>query len=124
MVWMKQRNRPLCFFYVSSVISLPSNLPIIKNVKPEELTIELDYTSLIFPQLSGIKIYIKTNKEKMVLAYLPTKDFRLPTLDQMLEQGKINEGDYLKISTYKLIHQTTLKEITGEVYKQLQIGSL
>ncbi|MNN42526.1 hypothetical protein D3C76_1407130 [compost metagenome] len=84
--------------------------------------IKLDYRSIFYPRLMGIKIYIKTDDEDIIISYLPTKDFRLPILDQILEQGKINEDDYLKISTYKLIHQTTLKEIAEEAYKQIRLG--
>ncbi|MNI56760.1 hypothetical protein D3C73_1117820 [compost metagenome] len=84
--------------------------------------IKLDYRSLFYPRLMGIKIYVKTVDEDIIISYLPTKDFRLPILDQILEQGKINEDHYLKISTYKLIHQTTLKEIAEEAYKQIRWG--
>ncbi|MNO23752.1 hypothetical protein D3C76_135590 [compost metagenome] len=103
-------------------VSLPSNIPTLKNAKPENLVIKLDYRSLFFPRLLGIKIYIKTDEEDIIISYLPIKDFRLPMLDQILEQGKINEEDYLKISTYKLIHQTTLREIAEESYKQIRFG--
>ncbi|MGF7047894.1 hypothetical protein J2T13_002400 [Paenibacillus sp. DS2015] len=65
---------------------------------------------------------IRTDTDNLILAYLPIKDFRLPKLDQILEKGKIDETDYLKASTYKLMHQTTLKEISDEVYKQMQVG--
>lgn len=103
-------------------VSLPSNIPTIKNAKQEDLVIKLDYRSPLFPRLSGVKIHIKTDTENMVLAYLPIKDFRFPALDQILLQGKIDETDYLKISTYKLIHEITLREISCEVYKQMQVG--
>ncbi|MNW36959.1 hypothetical protein D3C74_139830 [compost metagenome] len=103
-------------------VSLPSNIPTLKNAKQEDLVIKLDYRSLFFPRLTGIKIFIKTEEEDIIISYLPTKDFRLPVLDQILEQGKINRDDYLKISTYKLIHQTTLNEIAEESYKQIRLG--
>lgn len=103
-------------------VSLPSNIPNIKNAKQENLVIKLDYRSLFFPRLVGIKIYIRTEQEDIIISYLPIKDFRLPALDQILEQGKINEADYLKISTYKLIHQRTLQEIAEEVYNQIRLG--
>ncbi|WP_442597123.1 hypothetical protein [Neobacillus sp. D3-1R] len=100
-------------------ISLPSNIPVIKKAKQEDILIKCVYTSLFFPRLSGIKILIKSNEENRVVAYLPIKDFRLPTLDRIQEEGKINESSYLKISTYKLSHSTTLKEISEEVFKQI-----
>lgn len=103
-------------------VSLPSNIPDIKNAKQEDLVIKLDYKSLFFPRLVGIKIYIRTDKEDIIISYLPIKDFRFPVLDQILEQGKINEDDYLKISTYKLIHQRTLQEIAEEAYNQIRLG--
>lgn len=115
-------NLDFSFEQMVYFISLPSNLPIIKNAKKEDIEIEFDYASLFFPMLAGIKIVIKTDPEKRILAYLTIKDFRLPTLDQLQENGKIDEAAYLKISTYKLIHPSTLKEISDEVYKQLTLG--
>jgi hypothetical protein len=103
-------------------VSLPSNIQEIKDAKQSDLMIKLDYKSLLFPRLSGIKIVIKNETENIILAYLHVKDFRLPALDQILEQGKIDEREYLKISTYKLMHPTTLKEISDEVYMQMQVG--
>jgi hypothetical protein len=103
-------------------VSLPSNSPIIKNAKREDISIEYDYTSFFFPKLSGISIYIHNKREKEMLAYLSIKDFRLPKLDQMLEGGKLSEKEYLKVSMYKLIHENTMKEISEEVYKQIQVG--
>ncbi|MMZ60653.1 hypothetical protein D3C76_493230 [compost metagenome] len=105
-------------------VSLPSNIPILKNANPEDLVVKLDYRSLFYPRLMGVKIFVKTadHDENIIISYLPTKDFRLPILDQILKQGKINEDDYLKISTCKLIHQTTLKEIAEEAYKQIRLG--
>jgi hypothetical protein len=103
-------------------VSLPSNLPILQNAKREDLLLKCEYTSIFFPQLAGVEISIQNGKEKLLLAYLPIKNFRLPRLDRLLEEGKINETNYLKISTYKLIHPSTMKEIKEDVYKQLEIG--
>ncbi|HLO12472.1 MAG TPA: hypothetical protein VK190_09675 [Pseudoneobacillus sp.] len=103
-------------------ISLPSNLPVIKMAKKEDLSLELEYSSLFFPRLTGVKIYIQTNDEYVILSYLPIKDFRLPKLDQLLESGKINQTDYFNISSTKLMHPSTLNQIKDEVYKQLQLG--
>jgi hypothetical protein len=115
-------NLDFSFEQMVYFIALPSNIPSIKNAKIEDLIIEHDYTSLFFPKLAGIKIRIHSDPEKRILAYLPIKGFRLPTLDRMLEQGKINDSTYLKISTFKLIHPSTLKDISDEVFKQLQLG--
>jgi hypothetical protein len=103
-------------------ISLPSNLPVIKTAKKDDLSLELEYSSLFFPRLTGVKIYIKTKGEYVIISYLAIKDFRLPKLDQLLETGKINQSDYLKISSSKLMHPSTLNQIKDEVYKQLQLG--
>jgi hypothetical protein len=103
-------------------ISLPSNLPVIKSAKKDDLSLELEYSSLFFPRLTGVKIYIKTNGEYVIVSYLPIKDFRLPKLDQLLESGKINQSDYVKISSTKLMHPSTLNQIKDEVHKQLQLG--
>ncbi len=103
-------------------ISLPSSSPWITDASKDNISIEYDYQSFTFPDLLGVKIFIKTPMEKRMLAYLPIKAFRLPSLDQILEQGKITDSDYRKISTYKLTHLSTLNEIKEEVYKQIQVS--
>ncbi|MBP3949550.1 hypothetical protein [Bacillus suaedae] len=107
----------MVFFY-----SLPSIFPTIKNAHKKDLIIEFDYQNHLFQQLSGINVFIKSDKEKLLLAYLPTNDFRLPSLDLLLQQGKIDETEYNKISIFKLIHPKTLQEIKDEVYKQIRVG--
>ncbi len=102
--------------------SLPSNIPVIRNAKIENLTIEFAYRSFIFQRLQGIKIYVKNENESILLAFLPTNDFRFPTLDLLQKEGKIDETAYLKIATYRLMHPKTLNEISEEVYKQMKIG--
>lgn len=101
-------------------VSLPSNLPLIKDSKKTDLQIECEYSSVFFPKLTGIKVSIHRGSESLTLSYLPIKDFRLPKLDQLLEQGAISEIDYLRLSTWKLIHPKTLNEIINEVYKQIE----
>lgn len=115
-------NLAYSFEQIVYFVSLPSNIPNIRLASPENLVIKLDYRSLFFPRLFGLKMYLQTDKERIVLAYLPIKDFRLPALDKLQEEGKIKESDYLKMSTCKMIHPTTLKEISDEVFKQLQVG--
>lgn len=102
--------------------SLPSNIPTLRNAKKENLSIEFEYQSIIFQQLQGIKIYVKRKGETILLAFLPTNDFRFPTLDLLQKEGKIDDTAYLKIATYRLIHPKTLSEISEEVYKQMKIG--
>lgn len=101
---------------------LPSNLPYLKSAKKEDLHISFDYTSLLIPQVTGIKVQIKDGSRKRLLAYLPIKNFRLPTLDKLQHIGKIDETTYLKLSTYKLSSPATLKHIVNEVHKNIQVG--
>lgn len=107
----------MVYFY-----TLPSNISIIKEATIENITIDFDYDSLLFSYLKGIKIHVQSDHEKILLAYLAAKDFRLPSLDLLLEEGKLDNASYLKVSIYKLIHQQTLDDITEEVYKQIQVG--
>ena len=102
--------------------SLPSNIPIIKNAKIENLSIVFSYRSFVFHRLQGIKVYVKNGKESVLLAYLATDDFRFPTLDVLQKEGNIDAAAYLKIATYRLMHPKTLQEITEEVYNQMRIG--
>lgn len=103
-------------------ISLPTSLPYVKAAVKEDLIIEQDYSSYFYPSLKGIKIYLNLNAEKLYLAYLPIGNFRLPHLDKLQQEGRIDEQTYLKISTSKLLHPRTLQEVREEVFKQLQVG--
>lgn len=103
-------------------ISLPTTLPYVKTAVKEDLIIEKDYSSFFFPVLKGIKISLFVNDQKIYLAYLPIGNFRLPHLDKLQQDGKIDEQAYLKISTSKLLHPRTQKDVSEEVYKQLQVG--
>lgn len=107
----------MVYFY-----SLPSNIPSLRDATRADISIEYEYESLFFRQLKGIKINVETNKEKVLLAYLSVKDFRFPSLDLLLENGKIDEFSYMKISIYKLIHRKTIQDIIEEVYRQMQLG--
>ncbi|MEQ6378441.1 hypothetical protein RZN25_16640, partial [Bacillaceae bacterium S4-13-56] len=107
----------MVYFY-----SLPSSIPVLKYADKNDISIGFDYDSLLFRHLKGIKIYVSHGNEKVVLAYLSANDFRLPSLDLLLEEGKLDEDSYLKISIFKLIHPNTLEEITDEVFKQVQVG--
>ncbi|WP_085506555.1 hypothetical protein [Thalassobacillus devorans] len=101
-------------------ISLPSNIPLLKKAGQEDVVIRFDYGSLLCPRVSGIEVVVETGNEHMSLAYLPIKDFRLPTLDKMFEEGKIDEKAYLKLSAAKLMEAETIKEIKEEVYQQIR----
>jgi hypothetical protein len=103
-------------------ISLPTTLPNVKSAKKNDLIIEHDYSSFFYPLLKGVKISIVTNGEKVYLAYLPVGNFWIPQLDKLKQEGKIDEQTYLKISTSKLLHPKTMKEVREEVYKHLQVG--
>lgn len=103
-------------------ISMPTSLPYIKDALKEDLVIELDYSSFFYPVLKGIKISLKQNGKNMHLAYLPIGNFRLPHLDQLQQEGTIDEQTYLRISISKLLHPETMQEVREEVYKQLQVG--
>lgn len=102
--------------------SLPSNIPILSKSKKGDVIIKYDYNLLAFNQLKGIKVYIEYEHESLLLGYLNIKDFRFPTLDLLLKNGDINEELYQKVAIYKLIHPSTLDEITTEVFKQIHLG--
>ncbi|MBM6616883.1 hypothetical protein [Bacillus suaedaesalsae] len=117
-------NLDFSFGQMVYFISLPSNLPHIKHAKKEDIVVELEYNSYFFPKIRGIKVLVEGEENTEVLAYLPISDFRLPSLDRILEEGRINEEEYLKMSMYKLMHPETVKEIAEETYKQIQVGRL
>ncbi|RSD25379.1 hypothetical protein [Mesobacillus subterraneus] len=103
-------------------ISLPTTLPYVRSATKEDLIIEQDYSSFFYPSLKGIRISLKQDGKSLNLAYLPIGNFRLPHLDKLQQEGRIDEEAYLKISTTKLLQAGTLQEVREEVYKQLQVG--
>jgi hypothetical protein len=103
-------------------ISLPTTLPYIKAAVKEDLIIEQDYSSYFYPVLKGVQISLDQNGDKLYLAYLPIGNFRLPHLDKLQQEGRIDDQAYLKISTTKLLQPDTLQEVRDEVFKQLQVG--
>lgn len=111
------------FEQISYFYTLPSNITALKDAKKENILIEYDYDSVLFQQLKGIKIYVKHgSSNNLLLAYLTISDFRLPSLDVLMDNRRIDATSYLKISVYKLIHPVTINQIKEEVYKQIQIG--
>ena len=103
-------------------VTLPSHLPYVMKATKDDLMIEIEYDGWIFPVLKGIRIILKSDGERYVISYLSIEQFRIPLLDQLEQQGKINSDTYHKISTCKLLEKTTLQNVLEEVFRQLRVG--
>ncbi|MBW7476368.1 hypothetical protein K0T92_16665 [Paenibacillus oenotherae] len=102
-------------------IPLPTNQPSIKQAKMESYRIVEDFDSWIYPQLNGIRVLLTPKQgEELLIAYVSTEQFRMPSLDQLLIEGKINRTTYRRISATKLTMLSTKTEIIEEVYSQIQ----
>lgn len=104
------------------LVKLPSNSPIFREAKKEQLSIDYDYSSYMFPNIRGISVNIKSDQDQVTLAYLPIESYRSPVLDKLLKEGTINLGTYRKISTCKIRHPKMKEIIIEEVFRKLQVG--
>ncbi|KIL43579.1 hypothetical protein KP77_32850 [Jeotgalibacillus alimentarius] len=104
--------------------ALPSHLPQLKQAKKEDICLKLDYHSMFFPRLKGVKVIITKGKYPYNLAYLPIKDFRLPSLDRLSSESHLSGKEYLIISSYLASHPDTLDEIRDEVFRKMQFKDM
>lgn len=104
------------------LVKLPSNSPVFKEAKKEDIGIDYDYASFMYPIIKGVSIYLHRKNEKITLAYLPIEKYRSPLLDKLLKEGSIDQQIYRKISTCKIFQPKITKLIIEEVYRKLQVG--
>lgn len=112
----------ISFDQIIYFLALPTHLPQVIEAGREDFKIEYDFSSRLFPELQGLKVYIQDQKETFYIAYLPVSQFRLPFLDQLLHSGRITAEDYRLLTIWKLTDPAALKEIRGEVHKQIHQG--
>ncbi|MFB1081753.1 hypothetical protein [Jeotgalibacillus sp. JSM ZJ347] len=100
--------------------ALPSHLPQLKHAGKQDIKLKLDYHSMFFPRLKGVKVIVTKGSHPFVLAYLPIKDFRLPALDRLSSESHLNDKEYLMVSSYIASNPRTLSEIKDEVFNKMQ----
>ncbi|MCT8139447.1 hypothetical protein H1D32_18095 [Anaerobacillus sp. CMMVII] len=110
------------FEHMVYLVKLPSNSPLFKNVNIEQIEINYDHTSYMFPNLKGISVNLIVDKDKVTLAYLTIDNYRSPLLDKLLKEGRIDSETYRKISTCKIIQSKTQETIIKEVFRKIQVG--
>ncbi|WP_078555700.1 hypothetical protein [Bacillus alkalicellulosilyticus] len=128
---MKRVSRKLNFRYkdlhhsfeqMVYFINLPSHLPEVIDAKKEDIELKIDIRGLFYPEVNGIKVFLTNKNKSLFIAYIPVEDFRMPLLDKLEKEKKINEEDYRKIGTFKLLHPKTLLEMKEDIFKNLQSG--
>ncbi len=100
--------------------ALPSHLPQLKQADISDITLKLDYHSMFFPRLKGVKVIVTKGRHPFDLAYLPIKDFRLPALDRLSSESHLSDKEYLMVSSYIASNPKTLLEIKEEVFHKMQ----
>ncbi|WP_404406056.1 hypothetical protein [Jeotgalibacillus malaysiensis] len=100
--------------------ALPSHLSQLKHADIEDITLKLDFHSMFFPRLKGVKVVITKGSHPFDLAYLPIKDFRLPALDRLSSESHLSNKEYLMVSSYIASNPRTLLEIKQEVFNKMQ----
>ncbi|ACL70878.1 hypothetical protein [Halothermothrix orenii] len=102
-------------------VTLPTNNPLIINSSLDDLYIEKEFISHVYPTINGLKIILKTpDSRDMLVAYLARDKFRIPLLEKMVYVGKIDSQTYTRMTAYKLVHPHTINEIKEEVHRQLK----
>ncbi|TFE01664.1 hypothetical protein [Jeotgalibacillus salarius] len=100
--------------------ALPSHLPQLRRAEEKDISLKLEYHSMFFPRLKGVKVIVIKGSNPFDLAYLPIKDFRLPVLDRLSSESNLTEKEYMTISSYIASHPRTLHEIKDEVFRKMQ----
>ncbi|MDZ5710871.1 hypothetical protein [Jeotgalibacillus haloalkalitolerans] len=100
--------------------ALPSHLPQLKLAEKQDILLKLDYHSMFFPRLKGVKVIVTKGSHPFDLAYLPIKDFRLPALDRLSSESHLTDREYLTVSSYIASNLQTLYEIKDEVFHKMQ----
>lgn len=116
----KLKDLKYSFEEITYFVTLPSNNPLIASASRRDLYAEKEFISLLFPSIKGLKIIVRNQVgEEQFIAYLARENFRLPLLDKLIFQGKIDQATYDRINSYKLMHPSTVREILNEVHNQL-----
>ena len=121
---MQLKDLHFSFEEMTYFISLPNRMPLLKNASEDDINTEADYTSFIFPEVKGLKIYVEKNKEEMLVSYMSMENFRFPYLDKLLYEEKINVRQYKEMSGSILLHPHTRNEFKKEVYRQISGSDL
>jgi hypothetical protein len=101
-------------------IQIPCHNPQIKTTKLENLYIKKEYTSLIYPTVIGLKVYLtQTSGEDQLVAYFPIKKMGFPQLTEFILNDELKPEEAEIINTYKAIHPQTMNEIIAEVHGKI-----
>lgn len=103
-------------------ITLPSHLPVTEEATKESIRLKYDVEKGAFPRLIGLKVYIETKADTLMIAYLSIEQFRIPTLDRLYVNEEMTKDTYRKIASAKMMLPGTHEEIIDEVYHQLKVG--
>lgn len=117
-------NLNFSYEQISYFVTKNSNFRFVGDINTDHFFLDFHYSSVLFPELRGIKICINNDNEKKVLAYLAVEKFRCPKLDKYLQEDKISQIAYQNISCYKLLQKDTQKKVINHAYNQFQVGRL
>ncbi|WP_146035904.1 hypothetical protein [Salipaludibacillus keqinensis] len=101
-------------------VSLPNQNPDICNVNIDKFHAKPVYRSFIFPVNEGLMVSVNHHKENINIAFMALDSFRIPFLEKLHHQYKLNEKEYEDMRSYVLIHPRTRKSFIEEVYRQIR----
>lgn len=101
-------------------IQLPCHNVTIKQLQRSDFYIKKDYSSLLFPTITGLRIYAASKSgEDTLIAYLGLDKPSLPQLSEFLWNGTMTQQEAELINVYKALHPSTSAEILDEVYRTI-----
>lgn len=101
-------------------VSLPNRNPDIFQAPLSRFKADPVFRSFIFPEIEGLRIYLKTAEGETHIAYMSSDKLRVPALDRLKHENLINEKEYHNMKLYILIHPVTKKAFIDEVYRQIR----
>lgn len=102
------------------MLSLPAGDIKYYTSLPTDFRIEYDYGNLILPKLLSMKIYIRTNKKKKLIAIFNVEELKVPYLEKKLKEKKINRMIYEKIKIYIFLKKKFRNTVKFEVCKEIR----
>lgn len=101
-------------------VSLPNRNPEIFNVDIKKIQAKPVYRSFLFPIHEGLMITVNKSEEDTNIAYMAWENFRIPLLERLKHEQKINEKEYIEMRSYVLIHKQTRAAFINEAYRQIR----
>jgi hypothetical protein len=101
-------------------VTLPSIDSEITSAEPDQIIVRADFDSMLFPRFEGLRIMLRdSHKKERVIAYLSAEHFGVPMLNNLFINQTLSAAAQNRISAFRMMHPTTIREIQMEVHRNL-----